>query len=129
MSSLFNQSSIPPDLQLLALLGSGGLLVLVVALIRSGKLKEGYSIIWFLIGIAMVLFAVLPGLLDVFAGFLAISYKPAALFVVLIGGLFLLSIKYSVLASKHDKRIRELAQEHAILQAQIERRIRHYVHD
>lgn len=123
MRFLLDQHAIPEDLRLMALLGSGGLLVLILGLIRNGKLKEGYSIIWFLIGLAMVAFAVWPGLLEVFANTLSISYQPAALFVALIGGLFLLSIKYSVLASKHDRRIRELAQEHAILQARLERKI------
>ncbi|MFH1353943.1 MAG: DUF2304 domain-containing protein [bacterium] len=111
--------SIPPRVQILAVVGSVLLLAVIINLIRNEKLKEGYSIIWFLVGLAMVTFSALAGLLDVFARSVGIYYSPAALFLILIGGLFLLSIHFSVLVSKHDQRYRELAQEYALLRTEI----------
>jgi hypothetical protein len=112
--------SIPPRIQILAVIGSVSLLTVIIQLIRREKLKEGYSIIWFLVGLAMVTFSALAGLLDIFASSVGISYSPAALFLILTGGLILLSIHFSVLVSKHDQRFRELAQEHALLRAEFE---------
>ena len=111
--------TIPPRIQTLAVVGSVVLLIIIINLIRNEKLKEGYSIIWFLVGLAMVTFSTLAGLLDVFASSVGISYSPAALFLILTGGLIFLSIHFSVLVSKHDQRYRELAQEYALLRAEL----------
>lgn len=111
--------TIPPRIQMLAIVGSVILLAIVINLIRNEKLKEGYSIIWFLVGLAMVTFSALAGLLDVFASSVGISYSPAALFLILTGGLILLSIHFSVLVSKHDQCYRELAQEYALLKNEL----------
>ncbi len=116
--------TIPPRVQILAIAGSVLLLLVIVNLIRREKLKEGYSIIWFLVGLAMVVFSTLAGLLDVFARSVGISYSPAALFLILTGGLILLSIHFSVLVSKHDRCYRELAQEYALLKDELRPRKR-----
>lgn len=112
--------TIPPRVQILAVIGSLLLLAVIINLIRHEKLKEGYSIIWFLVGLAMVTFSALAGLLDIFASSIGISYSPAALFLIVTTGLILLSIHFSVLVSKHDQRYRELAQEYALLKDEIE---------
>lgn len=119
MMSGILSGTIPARIQLLAVAGSVLLLGIIINLIRREKLKEGYSIIWFLVGLAMVTFSALAGLLDIFAHSVGISYSPAALFLILTGGLILLSVHFSVLVSKHDKRYRELAQELALLQAEM----------
>lgn len=110
--------TVPIRIQTLALIGSIGLLVIVVQLIRREKLKEGYSIVWFLVGLTLVTFASATKLLDILAGWVGISYSPAALFLVLTGGLFILALHFSVLVSKHDRQIRDLAQENALLRDQ-----------
>lgn len=113
-------STIPLRVQAIAVAGSVVLLGIVIHLIRTEKLKEGYSIIWFLVGIVLVLFSTITRILDFFADAVGISYSPAALFLILTGGLFLLALHFSVLVSKHDRRIRELAQENALLKEQVE---------
>lgn len=114
--------TIPPRIQMLAIIGSVVLLLVIINLIRNEKLKEGYSIIWFLVGLAMVTFSALAGLLDVFAKSIGISYSPAALFLILTSGLILLSIHFSVLVSKHDQCYRELTQEYALLKEELKGR-------
>lgn len=118
--------TIPARIQLLAIAGSVLLLGIIINLIRREKLKEGYSIIWFLVGLATVTFSALAGLLDVFARGIGIAYSPAALFLIVTSGLILLSIHFSVLVSKHDRRYRELAQEIALLRAEAERTEQRY---
>ena len=113
------EGSIPPRVQNVAIAAAILLLVFIINLIRREKLKEGYSIIWFLVGILLLTFASLAGLLDIFSGFLGIFYAPAALFLILISGLVLLSIHFSVLLSKTERQVKELAQEHALLKQQL----------
>jgi hypothetical protein len=119
LAELFN-GTIPLRIQVLAIASSILLLLGVIQLIRHEKLKEGYSILWFLVGLALVLFSTFAGLLDLFARTVGISYSPAALFLILVGGLIMLSLHFSVLASKYDRRIRLLAEEYAILKQKVD---------
>ncbi|MBI3251563.1 MAG: DUF2304 domain-containing protein [Candidatus Andersenbacteria bacterium] len=112
--------SIPQRLQYIAIVLSISILIFTLNLIRQGKLKEGYSLIWFFIALATVIFSVFARILDSFASLISIAYAPAALLLILVGGLFLLAIHSSVLFTAYDKRIRELAQDHAILKQEIE---------
>lgn len=116
--------SIPARIQYIAIAASFLLFAGIIYLIRKSRLKEGYSILWFVIAVTVVLFSLFTRLLDLFASFMGISYAPAVLFLLLVGGLFLLSLHFSVLATRHDKKLRELAQEHAILKANIERKFK-----
>lgn len=118
ISSLIS-GSIPERLQYIAITLSLIILVLIIHLIRQGKLKEGYSLIWFLIALLIVIFSFFARILDAFAKLVSIEYSPAALFLILVGGLFLLAIHFSVLLTAYDRRIKELAQDHALLQAEL----------
>ncbi|MAF80504.1 hypothetical protein CL628_00660 [bacterium] len=111
--------TIPGRVQAVAVASSVVLLGAVIHFIRRGQLKAGYSIIWFVIGLALVVLSLATRLLDSFARLVGINYSPAALVLVLGGGLFILALHYSVMVTKHDRRIRELAQEHALLKAQL----------
>jgi hypothetical protein len=112
--------SIPQRLQYIAIVLSVSILLFTLNLIRQGKLKEGYSLIWFLIALSTVIFSIFARILDSFANLISIAYAPAALLLILVGGLFLLAIHSSVLFTAYDKRIRELAQDHAILKQEVE---------
>ena len=111
--------TIPVRVQAVAVVSSLVLLGAVIHLIRRGSLKAGYSIIWFVVGLVLVGLSVVTRLLDGFAQLVGIDYSPAALVLVIGGGLFLLALHYSVMVTKHDRRIRELAQEHALLRAEL----------
>ncbi len=121
MSILLFTGDIPARIQALALLGSVALLFTTLQLIRHGKLKEGYSIIWFIIALATVLVSAFPRLLEGLSRLVGIAYAPATLFLMLLGGLFLLSIHFSVMVTRYDKEVRRLAQEHAMLKEEVER--------
>jgi len=115
----FFEPTIPLRVQAVGVVSSLLLFGAVIHLIRRGELKAGYSIIWFVIGIALVGFSLVTKLLDSLARLVGITYSPAALVLVLAGGLFLLALHYSVMVTKHDRRIRELAQEQALLAARL----------
>lgn len=107
-------------IQIISIIGSVLLMLFVIQLIRRGKLKEGYSIIWFAMTSLMIFFSLFSDLLTRAARSLGIAYVPAALFLILIFGIILLCIHFSVLFSQYERRIKELAQEHAILKHELE---------
>lgn len=120
-ASYFITGAVPPDLQIFSIIVSSLLLLVILNLVRSERLKEGYAIVWLLVAAFMVVFSLFAGLLDRFARIVGISYAPAALFLILVGGLFMLSFHFSLLLCRYDTRIRHLAQEHAMLKEVVER--------
>lgn len=115
--------NIPTRLQILAIFGSLFLLISIIQLVRRERLKEGYSIIWLVVASFMVAFSLHAGLLQWFSSLVGISYAPAALFLIALTGLVLLSLHFSLLICRFDKRIRRLAQEHAIMKQELLREI------
>jgi hypothetical protein len=110
--------------QLLAVVGSIFLLLMVIRLIRQEKLKPGYSIGWFVVVSLVVVFAVFSRLLSLFAELLGIAYAPAAFLLILVAGLFLLTLHFSVLITWYDRKIRDLAQEQALLREELRRTLK-----
>jgi hypothetical protein len=117
----WGDGSLPIRLQVIAIAISLLLLLLIIYLVRRERLKEGYSIAWLIVAIAMVIFSLHADLLDWFSKTLGISYAPAALLLISVLGLFLLSINFSLLFCRYDRRIRNLAQEHALLKEELMR--------
>ncbi len=101
---------IPLKLQLFAILTSLVLLVGIVTLIRKGKLKEGYSILWFAVGIGFFIIAVWTDLLEFLSYLVGVEYEPATLFAVLLIGMILIMIHITVLVSGFDRKDKTLAQ-------------------
>ena len=114
---------IEPRLQILVVVSSAVLLVTIVQLVRGERLKEGYSIWWLIVAVVMLLFSLRANLLQSVAVLVGVSYAPAVLFLIIIGGLLLLSLHYSLLFCRYDRRIRTLAQEHAMLKEEVEKRL------
>lgn len=114
---------IEPRLQLLAVVSSGLLLIIIIQLVRKERLKEGYSIWWLVVSVVMLIFSLRANLLQRVAEIFGVSYAPAVLFLIIIGGLLLLSLHYSLLFCRYDKRIRTLAQEHAMLKQEVKKRL------
>lgn len=119
MVSVIFTGIIPPRIQAIALGGSLLVLFLILVLIRGGRLKEGYALVWLSIPIITFVFALFPELLQLLAHLFGVAYAPAAFLLVLVSGLYLLNIHFSLLLHRYDKRIRSLAQEHAILKEEM----------
>lgn len=115
-------TSLTNKIQSISILGSFLLLVFIIYLIRKEKLREGYAIIWLAVVFLLLIFSGFTNLLYKFADLLGIYYVPAALFLVLVVGLILLSIHYSVIITAQEKRIKELAQEISLMGEKIKKR-------
>ena len=103
-------------LQFFSLLATVILFAFLSNFIRRKKLLEEYSILWFLIFLIFLFFAVFGGLLEALAKFLGIIYPPAALFIILIIGLFLLMLHFSIIISELKIKVNKLSIKLALLE-------------
>ncbi len=89
-------------------------MVMILELIRRDRLLERYSIVWFVLGAAMLAGAAFPGLLELFARALGVRDVTIALFSLVLLVLLALALNFSVIASRQSKQITRLAQQSAI---------------
>ena len=101
--------------EVVAILGSLGLLAIVFELIRRKQLAEGYSLLWLLAAGALLVLSLWRELLVVLAHLTGIFYAPAALFVVAIGFVLLILLQFSVVISRLSQENKELAQQVGLL--------------
>jgi hypothetical protein len=93
--------------------------VFVFYLLRKGVLREKYAVLWLLTsGVAFVL-AVFPGLLQWVSDSLGVKTPSNLLFFVTIVLLVLVSVQLSYELSRHEMRIRRLAEELSLLDDEI----------
>jgi hypothetical protein len=97
-----------------------GMFVMVVALVRRRRLKERYSLIWLFASALIVVFASSRRLLALMAGYFGVYYPPSLLF--LFGVLFLVAINilFTITLSELSNSNNRLAQEVALLKAEME---------
>ncbi|MFH1279703.1 MAG: DUF2304 domain-containing protein [Candidatus Eisenbacteria bacterium] len=107
-------------IQIVSILGSLGLLLLILELIRRRKLAERYSLLWIVTALVLFGLSVWRGLLHLFARAVGIYDPPNALFLVGFVFVLLLILHFSVIVSRLSRRSRELAQSLALLKRDIE---------
>lgn len=98
------------------------LLILVIELVRSNRLREELSISWFFISFALILCSVGDIIMDPFAFKLGISYPPALVFACFALLLILASLYFSVVISNLKGKIKELAQKIALMEYEIHKK-------
>ncbi len=95
--------------------------VFVIDLLRRGVLREKYAVLWLFFSGAALLLAIFPAVLVWFTGILGVAEPVNLLFFVTIVLLVLVSIQLSYELSRHEARIRRLAEEVALLKEEINR--------
>jgi len=109
-------------LKMIAIGGSGTVLLLVVELIRRGRLKERYSLIWLLASVVLLALSSTQGIVYL-SHLLGIYYPPTALFLVAFLFLLLITLHFSVVISGLSEKNKRLAQEVALLRRDMEDRL------
>lgn len=94
-------------------------LLLMVRFVRRRELRAKYAFLWLSVGLAMVVLAVSPALLNKVSLWLGIFYPPTTLFLAAIILLILVSVHVSWELSRLEERTRTLAEEVAILRADL----------
>jgi hypothetical protein len=92
-------------------------MVMILELIRRGRLQERYSVVWFVAGLGMLAGAAFPGLLSVVADVMGVRDTNVALFSIVLLLLLGLALNFSVIMSRQAAQITRLAQERALERA------------
>jgi hypothetical protein len=95
------------------------LIAYTVELIRRGKLREEYSLLWLGMGALMLVLTAVNNLVDTVARVLGVAYPPSALFMIALFGALLGFLHVSVVMSRQSEHIKILAQEIAILKHEL----------
>lgn len=103
--------------QVVAVVVSVLFLLLVIELVRRGKLTEEYSFIWIICALALLGLSLWRGVLHAVARWLGVFYPPAVLLLVLIAFVFVASLYFSVVISRQRKQIERLVEDQAVLAA------------
>ena len=106
-------------LKTLAIAGSGSSLIIIVELIRRGRLKERYALLWLFAGTILLIFSLSRALLEYVASLVGIYYPPSLLFLLAFLFLLLITLHFSSVISELSEKNKQLAQEVALLRQEM----------
>ncbi len=107
-------------IQWLGIIFSLIILISVVFLVRERLIKEKYSLVWFLIGLFILVMSVFQGLLEGFSRVIGVDYAPSAFFALLIAFAYLLLLNLSVSVSGLKAQNKSVSQELGLLKLRLE---------
>ena len=110
----------PLRISIVASIASFVLILVVLELVRSRRLRERYALLWLLTGVVLLVLSAWRGGLNTIAGWVGVTgYPPAVLFAV--GTLFILVVllHYSTVISKLSDQNVLLAQRLALLEQRL----------
>jgi hypothetical protein len=109
----------PFRVSIFAVIASVLLLLVILELVRSRRLRERYALLWLLTAVMLLVLSAWRGLLGTLADAVGIYYPPSALFV--LGSLFILGVllHYSTVISRLSDQNTILAQRLALLEAKL----------
>lgn len=90
--------------------------IFVGDLLRRGLLKEKYAVLWLFFAGASLFFAIFPDVLTEISALIGVAQPVNLLFFVTIVLLVLVAVQLSYELSRHEARIRRLAEEVALLE-------------
>jgi hypothetical protein len=106
-------------LQLMAIVGSGSVMLVVIEMIRRGRLKERYSLTWLFASVVLILLSSSRQLLEHISRFFGIYYPPSFLFILAFLFLLLITLHFSSVISGVTEKNKQLAQEIALLKQEL----------
>ncbi len=111
----------PIRTKVVALVISIGMLLLIIELVRRRKLREEYSQLWFITGIVIVLMMVWFDLLRFISHLVGAVNQISTIFFLAFLFLVGISLHFSVVISKLTNQVKDLAQQNALLEGELER--------
>ena len=106
--------------RIIAIAISGGLLLLILELVRRKRLMERYALLWLFSTLLLLVLSVWSGLLNSLASALGISYPPSALFAIAFGVVLILLVHFSLAVSRLSDQNKVLAQRLGLLQRAVQ---------
>lgn len=111
-------------LKILAIGCSGAGLLVVIELIRRGRLKERYSLLWLLAGVILLVLSSSRSLLEYVSHLVGIYYPPSFLFLIAFLFLLLITLHFSSVISGLSEKNKQLAQELALLRLEMQEKLK-----
>ncbi len=105
--------------QILVALVILGTIVFLFRLLRRGQLRSKYVLLWSVIAVGLLPLAVVPDILVPISDAVGIDYEPATVLFAASAFLFLLVVHFSWEISRLEDRTRTLAEELALLRAEL----------
>jgi hypothetical protein len=109
-----------PQARVLAAVIAIVFMAMILEMIRRHRLQERYSVIWFVVGLGLLIGAAFPALLELVANVMGVRDTNVALFSLVLLLLLGLALNFSVLVSRQAEQITRLAQEQALEEARRE---------
>ncbi|HEY3346793.1 MAG TPA: DUF2304 domain-containing protein [Nitrospirota bacterium] len=106
--------------QIVSVVISLAILLGVFELVRNGRLREAYSVLWICTAIVMICISVFHQIIDKFGAMAGIGSSATVLFLLAFIFLILINIQFSLIISVLTERNKLLMQEMAILGQRIE---------
>lgn len=94
-------------------------LILIIWLMRKGKLSLKYTLIWFLTGLVLLVCAIFPGLVRTVTHMMGVYSEVNAVFFIGVCFLLLIILFLTSVASGLSERIRNLTQTQAMLEKRV----------
>jgi hypothetical protein len=106
-------------IQIVAILGALGLLIVVLEMVRRRRLLERYALLWLFSALVILGLAVWRGALEQVAQAVGIYSPPNALFFIALGFILVLLLHFSAAVSRLADQSKVLAQRQALVEEQL----------
>jgi hypothetical protein len=116
----------PVRQQIFALIVSLLVIVFTIDMVRKRRLREEYSVLWLTTSLVMLFLVIKYEWLVALTSFIGAGLPTTTLFIGSIVFLMLISVQFSIMISKLTNQIKNLAQDNALLRAELEKN-RHFV--
>jgi hypothetical protein len=116
-------------LKAMAVAGCALGLIVIIELIRRGRLKEKYSLLWLFAGTILLVLSLSRKLLEYVSSLVGIYYPPSFLFLLAFLFLLLITLHFSSVISGLSEKNKQLAQEVALLRQELRESIRQTMED
>jgi len=105
---------------LFAILGSIAIVLFIIELIRRGRLKERYALLWLFSSLFLLIISLWRDILEGLSRLAGIYYSPSFLFLVAFLFLLLINLHVTVVISELSEKNKKLTQEIALLKLSTE---------
>jgi hypothetical protein len=106
---------IPVRIQIASIIGSLAFLYFIARLIKRGKLREEYSILWIACTVLLLVFSFWREGLHVIAQLLGVVYPPSLVFMGAIFAIIIFLVHLSIVVSKLQQQLKKVAQDMALV--------------
>jgi hypothetical protein len=97
-----------------------GILLFVINLLRTKRLKEEYALLWLLMAGGIVVMPLFADVVEAISYAIGVDYPPALLIVMVLACCFLIFVHFSVTISRFSDQIKSLSQDLALTRKRLQ---------